>query len=376
MSRLFFASPAGLAALAALGVVTILYLYRRRRKPLPVTGLFLWGKPRRQTAGGRTREKLLRSRSFRLDLAAALALALAAGGLSWRVEEARVVAVLDDSFAMRSRDGHTTAREAVAALFAETGKRGGRFALILAGERPAVARAMAEARPAEAARLLAGYDPVSRRGSLAAAVALAREMYGEGLDIHVFTNQAGMAYLDGVNAGSAHRLAGAGGNVAFTQLWRYADPERPGVELLAATWRNFSEVPAETRVSVVTGGERARTLHSEAAALPPGGAGVLEIAVAGEADQTWRVSVASSGEDVIADDSLAFLPPQPSTALTYDLSGLPPATARYVSLALEAAGAKRGDEADLLVSGGEQSDGQTMTVRIVAPTEPGVVTPP
>lgn len=376
MTNLFFAAPAGLAALAAVGAVVVLYLYRRRRKPLAVTGLFLWGRPQLRTAGGRKRERLIRSRSFWLDLAAALALALAAGGLARRTEQVPLVIVLDDSFAMRSRDGREAARRAASTLFAEAAGRGGRVAVLLAGERPAVARAMTAAAPSEGESLFAAYDPVSRVGNLVAAVALAREMYGDGNDIRVVTNQTDTAYLNGLAAGAAHRIAGAGGNAAFTQLWRYADPERPGRERLAASWCNYADAPAETVVTVAVEGGEGALLHRAATALPPGGTGTFEVEIAGAADKTWRVELATTGEDAIAEDSLAFLPPQPRAAVTYEVDGLSPVAERSVALALDAAGARRAVDADLLVSVGDRDDGQTLVVRVIEATRPGVATPP
>lgn len=376
MTNLFFAAPAGLAALAALGAVIVLYLYRRRRKPLAVTGLFLWGRPRQQKAGGRKRERLIRSRSFWLDLAAALAFVLAAGGLSWRSEQAPLVMVLDDSFAMRARDGHEAARQAAASLFAETVGRGGRIAVILAGERPAVARAMTAATRSEGENLFAAYDPVSRGGNLSAAVALARGLYGDGNDIHVFTNQTDTTSLHGVVAGAVHRVVGAGGNAAFTQLWRYADPEHPGRERLAVSWRNYADIPAETVVTVAAEGEEGRLLHREPASLPPGGTGSFEVEIAGAADAAWRIEIATSGNDVIAEDSFAVLPPQPKAVVTYAVDGLSPAAERSVALALDAAGAKRGVAADLLVTHSDRDDGQTLVIRVAEAVRPGVVTPP
>ena len=53
MSVFLWAYPQGLWALAALAAVALLYIFYRRYRPLPVTGLFLWGAPPRDAAGGR-----------------------------------------------------------------------------------------------------------------------------------------------------------------------------------------------------------------------------------------------------------------------------------------------------------------------------------
>lgn len=374
MSGLFFATPIGLTAIALLGAVAVMYLYRRRRQSLRVTGLFLWGRRRLEASAGRKRETLIRSRSFWLDMAAAVALILAAGGLSWRAEQTPLVIVLDDSFAMRSRDGYLIARAEAAALMDGAARRGGTVGVILAGVQPSVLRSMGPLGAGEAAGLLSRYEPASRRSDLGAAVALGRELNGDGNEFHIFTNRSDSGFIDGAVAGVMHCFAGAGDNVALTQVWRYAVPERPERENLAVVWRNYAKTETETNITVTT--DDGAVLHRETRTLPPGGYGVAELEPRGAAERTWRVAVASSGEDVISADSEAVLPPQPVTAPAYAVRGLTPAAGRYVALALEAAGARPAVAPDLLVLGGDADGEAAMTVRVIAPDKPGMALPP
>ncbi len=70
---MIFGNPWGLLLLAAIPAVLAIHLYRRRFKPLVVTGLFLYGAPSLAPAAGRRREHLRRRRSLLFEILAILA---------------------------------------------------------------------------------------------------------------------------------------------------------------------------------------------------------------------------------------------------------------------------------------------------------------
>ncbi|MCD8350506.1 MAG: BatA domain-containing protein [Planctomycetaceae bacterium] len=365
MTALFFATPLGLVALAVPAAVVWLYLYRRRRQTLAVSGLFLWGRPGPQPTAGNRRERLIHSASFWMDLVAAVLLALAAGGLAWRNDTPVPVVILDDCFAMRSRDNHRDAALAAMALL----ERSGRGALILAGEQPRLAFGLGGITTDTVERLRADYHPDARRGELSAAVGLARELYGHNVDLHLFTNQTPDAtpWDDGC---VVHRYAGRGGNVAFGQLWRFR-PEPRGTERLAASWHNYADTPQEVifRIESVGG-----MVHEEQSTLQPDAVAAVEVNLPRSVGEVIVSLVAD--QDVVAADSIATLPPAGDDDLGYAVRGLPSEATRFVSLALEAAGMRPSESPHLLVTGRGEDAPALVTVRMVPADEPGVVSPP
>ncbi len=365
MTALFFTTPLGLLALAAVAAVVWLYLYRRRRQSRAVTGLFLWGRPGPQPTPGTRRERLLRSRSFWMDLAAALLLALAAGGLAWRSETPTPVVILDTCFAMHSRDNYRAAAQEAMALL----ERHGKGAVIHAGERPRLVYGMSDVTADMAARLGADYCPDSPRSDLGAAVGMARELYGPNVAMHLFTNQPPEAtpWVDGL---VIHRFAGRGGNVAFGQVWRYR-PEPRGAERLAASWHNYAETAQDVIFSIQSAGV---TVHEETGVLQPGEVAAVEVGLPRKAGEI--VVSLSADEDVITADSVVRVLPAIGDNLGYAVRGLTPAATRFVSLALDAAGMNQSDSPHLLVTGNRDDASAVVTVRIVPADAPGVVSPP
>ncbi len=138
-----FATPLGLLALLALPAVLALHLFRRRRAPRRVAGLFLFAPDAQAAAAGRRRDRLQRTASLWLELAAALALALWLGGLTIgsAAQPVHCVVVLDDSASMAAEAGGASwaerARAAVREAVAEQ-PAGARVTLIRTGPRPAV----------------------------------------------------------------------------------------------------------------------------------------------------------------------------------------------------------------------------------------------
>ena len=377
MSGLFLTFPAGLWALAAVAAVVALYLFYRRYRPLPVTGLFLWGAPRRDGMGGRRVDRPVFGRSFWLDVLAAAMLALALAGPAWRTGTLRTVVVLDDSFSMRARDAHLAARGAAERLLADAAAAA---AVVLAGPEPALLRGMAAIDRAEARAALAGYAPAAAGTNLQAAVALARELFGQGLEIHIFTNREAAAIVPGEGSRAVvHVLPGRGGNLAFGELWREAG-ERPGRERLILSAVNWNTEVVEATLSVrVDAVETARSLYEETLRLSPGERRQRVIALTAVGRETLTATLSASSGDVIAADSTAWLPPSPAGTVTYAVEGLGGDGARFFRLGLEAAGcvpAAPGTIPDLLVTANGERSGAACTLEITPPGEPGMVAPP
>lgn len=364
LNNLAFANPAGAWAFLAVAATVALYLFYRRYRPQRVTGLFLWGAPRRDDSGGRRMEKFLAGRTFWFDVAAATLLALAMTEPIWLSGERALVLVLDASLSMQSRDNH---REAVR-IASESAASSRRAAVVFAGPTPRMAKTLAAASRAElAAWLNDNYFPAEHSADLAAALSFATDVYGDGVDLHVVTNQSFAA----VRA-TVHQLAGRGDNLAFSHIWR-----TPGGENGETLFLGIENFGAETRaqLSVYTGEE---TVAATRDLNLPAGTSRLSAPLPSAAGQMIRVEI-SGGDDCIASDSIAFVPPQgpglPSVAVR-DMSA---ATRVAVEAAFRAAGcpiAPDSEKAELLATGDPSAKGRVATLRFVGEKEPGIAAPP
>jgi len=182
-------NPLGLLALATLPAIAFLHLWRRRYRPRPVSALFLWELAGRVPAAGRRRERLRTGASFWLELAAALALALALAGprACGGLEAEHLVLVLDDSASMLAgpangtatgRDGSAHERavrfatERLAAL-----PRRSRVSIIATGTPPRLVAGPAAPVP-EASKRLERWRPRAAHHDVRPALALALSVAG------------------------------------------------------------------------------------------------------------------------------------------------------------------------------------------------------
>lgn len=381
MSGFFLTNPSGLWALAALAAVVVFYLFYRRYRPLAVTGLFLWGEPRRDGKGGRKLDRPHFGRSFLLDALAACLFALALAGPAWRDSGLPVVAILDDCFSMRAREAHVEGARLAGDLLRKTARGGRAAALILAGGRPSVLRGMGDWNAGEVDGVLARYEPSDRDGDLQAAVSLVRDLYGPELEIHIFSNRDDRIPVPGEGGRAVlHVLPGRGDNLCLGELWRESDPARRGGEKLILSVVNHGARAAESTLTVDTlAGEISRTLYEEKILLGPGERLAREIPLSAAGSETLSVAVRSGGEDVIADDSVAAVPPNPSRQVFYHIENLDPEAERLVRLALEAAGCRRSiapEAADLLVTSAPLGSGRALTLEILPENRPGWLSPP
>ncbi|MDR1521178.1 MAG: BatA domain-containing protein [Planctomycetota bacterium] len=381
MSGLFLTNPDALWAFAAVAAVILLYLLRRRRRPLLLTGLFLWEAPGGEGFGGKRRERPFSRRSLPLDLLAAALFALALTGPARRLGNGLpTLVILDRSFAMRARDAYAQARELALEILAAANEKGVETGLLLAGERPEVGRGLGRCSHAEWAATLAGYLPDARRSNPREAAAFARRLYGPALDMHIITN------LDGETAGATadwattHLLPGRGGNLAFVRAWRAADAD--GRERLYLAIANHGG-PAEAILTIAAARTPERGLYREVLKLDGGATVSVEITAAAGSEDALMAKLAAAGEqDVIADDSLAYITPVRRRAAIYRIEGVNPRAEHYLRLGLEAAGCRpeldsaAGAAPDILVAHGSEAGGRALTLILVPPGEPGVYAPP
>ena len=373
LERLVFANPGGWWAFGAIAAVTVLYLFYRRYRSLPITGLFLWGAPRRDGGGGSRVEKPLLSRAFWLDIAAAALFALAVLGPGWRSESLLRVMILDTSIAMQARACHEDAARRMAAMWSP----GRPTAVLFAGREASAVRDPAPTSRSEIESWLANrYLPAEPDGNLQKAVLLARELYGDRMELHLFTNRdnPGVVY-DGTM--TVHVLAGRGGNLSLDHVWRR---DRGKGEEILATVHNYNDAPVRADITLSIGDDSGGRAYAEQTDLPPG-ASVRRIALESRRESVYTLSLATAGsvDDVIAVDSRAFLPPQPRGALQYGISELDGAAARYAALAFEAAGCERaadGAMPELLVTSDPEAHGLLATLHVLKPEQPGYLTPP
>ena len=170
----------GLFALMALPTILAIHLFRRRFRPRPVTGLFLYGPTVRTVAAGRKRQRILWQASLFAELLVALAIAwyLIDPHVSDRMRAQHVVVVLDSRWRMAAMTPtgsitdrvRTTLSNRLASLNATD-----RVTLIASGETPTMLSGPA-ARPDVALLALRTWEPDRPWHSLDSAITLGRSL--------------------------------------------------------------------------------------------------------------------------------------------------------------------------------------------------------
>ena len=338
-----FASPLGLLALLALPAIVFIHLYHRRHRELAVSALFLWDDPESLDTAGRTRQPLRRSASLWLELAAALLAALLLSGFDplGTGEAVHLVAVLDDSASMgaRTADGVSAAERAAQSLLERLTSEGRRtrVTLVRSGRRPTLlcgpAALLGEGRDA-----LAAWRPTAPSHDLRPALALARELAGDG-EVVLCTDRLPGAG-DSVGGSARGRAGGsvggttgdtAGGsvelsvddatrvlafgapldNLALTDARRTPLPD--GVhDRVECAVRSFAAVERSGRVAINAGdaslGERSFT-------LAPGGSARLTFELPATAPALRLALRLARDGDALALDDQAVLHPPPRRVL-------------------------------------------------------------
>ncbi len=187
-------APWGLLGLLALPAILAIHFFRRRFRPRPVTGLFLYGAAVTTVAAGRRRQKLLWRASLWLELAAALALTWWFCDPHWsdRERARHLVLVLDSRLRVAAR---TVAGPGVDALLrAELDRRiatldrDDRVTAVASGDPPSLIIGPA-ARPAAARAALATWRPDRPWHDLAPALLLARSLAGPEAELTVLSDR-------------------------------------------------------------------------------------------------------------------------------------------------------------------------------------------
>lgn len=365
---LTFAAPAFLWALAALPVVILLHLARRRRRSREVAGLFLWHRAREVTAR-RPRPRPTWLLLLQLLAVAALALALARPQLAVSAPPDRVL-VIDASASMAARDPDGVRLDKARAAARDLLDAAGRVAVVRMGreaqvvqpftdDRGRLSSALQELRAAddraeagralELARALLGAGGAAASNGAETEAEASGEPGGGAADgraapddaapageIHWISDAPPPSQAGGV---TVHDVAGAGRNVGLVSFdigfdraylalaSSYPRPQQVPVELLRG-----ERVVATTDVLVPASGRLGVTLPVEP------GSGVLRARIqppAGDAlvldDEAWA---GARAVDVVLD--------APFAALERALSAIPGTRVRVT-------GAARSVPADLRV---------------------------
>ncbi|HVS09679.1 MAG TPA: VWA domain-containing protein [Planctomycetota bacterium] len=321
-----FAEPLGLFALLAVPAVLALHGFRRRFRPREVSALFLWQSEAPSALAGRRRERVLRSPSLWLELAAALLLALAFAGprLAAAARAEHLVVVLDGSASMGAVSGGESAHERARAIVGETIDalpRGSRATLIESGSRPRVLAGPA-AFTAEALQHLESWRPSGARHDLGPALALAIELAAEGAITVVTDRFEPEAFPPQVEVIALGRPTD---NLAITHAARSRELAG-GVARDSAflSVSSFAQVPR--RATLVLKSDGRRLLEREIDLAP---AERLQLALDLPPD-TGLVEARLSG-DALAIDDHAWLAPAPERTLALH-SELAPEEARFLGL--------------------------------------------
>lgn len=249
-----FTTPLGLLGLLAVPAVLALHLFRRRFRPRPAAGLFLWSDGDRTELSGRKRERLVRSPSLWIECAAAALLGLALAGPTG-CDGAGAPSfgfVIDDSASMRAGAGE----RAVAELAKQLAQlpQSARISLVAAGTRP---RALtgSDASPAEARSVLDDLEFSASEADLAAAFDLAQRMVASAAPVTVFTD--GLEAAGTLELANLLALGEPRSNLALHGGSRRA--RESGIETVTALLANLAETPsvAEVRLDALEDGRTA-----------------------------------------------------------------------------------------------------------------------
>jgi len=322
-----FTAPLGLLTLIALPAILALYFLRRRGRVRRVASLELWADLVAPPIGGRRRERLERSLSLWLELAAALLLAFAAAGPRGcaGAPPRHLVVVLDGHASMlASAPGAPSAlARARAALIDRLDDLDAhdRVTWIESGPKPRVLGELASVR-ADARDALFRWEPGFAGHDLHAALAFARDLVAAGvgderLEFHLVTDrfEPGRWPPDIGLIAVGQPLANAG----ITAAWRgAADPERR-TERVEVRIDHFGTASRTLNVEIHT--------PSDTAGTGPLAARTLELPAVGEVRAAFEIPIrpgATPGvlhialvgaPDGLAADDAVYLAPEPRAEL-------------------------------------------------------------
>lgn len=303
------AEPLGLAALAALPVIVILYSLRPRRRRVRLASTALWGEALRERQRGLGLQKLLRNLSLLALLLFALALAFALADPGWvtrTVETGDTVLILDVSASMQAKEGAGTRfdaakREALRRVQALAGDS--RMLLVASGRRPRLLSSFESDRQT-LQDALSGVSATDEAGRPRDALTLASSLLRN-------RERGRIVFISDAAFDEAPELAGAGvefhvvgspgPNVAITGFDLRREPGSGDRFQILLAIRNYGAdalvVPARVQLD-------GRTIFEEEVPLSPGGRRTLVVPFAGNA--SGRASAHLDHDDHLAADNRAF----------------------------------------------------------------------
>jgi len=308
MEPMILFNPWGLLGLLAIPAILAIHLFRRRFRPHPVTGLFLYGANVRTVAAGRKRQRLLWRTSLLMELLAALALTwyLSDPHLDDRQQSRHLVVVLDS----RWRVGATTPTGSVdTALRTVVGSRiatlspEDRVTLITSGTTATVACGPA-APPREALTVLEHWRPEQAWHELDGALTLARSIADNGAAVLLASDRMPSVVPPGISVLTTGQALTTSGVV--DARW-YADAD--GRRVVA---RVLAQGGAMTRrLELRRGGQ---VMADQDLHLEDGVPATMAFPLTGDAGED--LTLALSGSDPLTpDDQIALIAPPPAVVL-------------------------------------------------------------
>lgn len=301
-------NPWGLLALLAIPAIIAIHLFRRRFRPRPVTGLFLYGPTVRTVAAGRKRQRLLWRTSLLMELLAVLALTwyLSDPHLDERQQSRHLVVVLDSRWRVAAITPSSSVDAALRALVAQriaALDAEDRVTLVTSGAAPVVACGPA-ARPSEALAKLDVWRPQQPWHELDGALTLGRSLADRGAVVLLASDRPPATPIPDivlVTAGQALATTG----IADARWYDDVDGRRVVVRILA------QGAAAARRLELRQGD---RVLSSQNIQLTDGIPSTVVFPLTAEI--TDAVTVALVGEDPLpTDDVIPLIPPPPSVIL-------------------------------------------------------------
>lgn len=346
---MILANPLGLLALLALPVIVGIHLFRRRFRPRPVSGLFLYGNQPQVPASGRTRSRLRRTLSLLCELLAVLALTwyLSDPHVADRDQARHVVLVLDSRLRLHARDSdgstaETRARAAAKAVIAAL-DRDDRVTLITSGAPPKLL-AGPGARSSAASAALDSWKSDRSWHELDEAIALAIELGGSGAHISTVSDRVPQGLPTVLGALACGRPLPTSG-LADARWLRDSQGERLAVRVLAQGGSGERQLALlDARGALVT---------QQSVSLSAGIPIAVSLAVAPGLEEGASLGLRLLGDDPFPDDdAVTLLRPAPRlVSVRLDLPAAVIAPVRKAVAALaEAVEVPAGQPAHLLVT--------------------------
>lgn len=307
-----FLFPAGLWALSGLAVILLLYILKRRSKPVRVASTLLWRRVQAAQAAARPFQKLRRSLLLLLQLLCALVLALCVarpallGGQS-----GEILFVMDVSASMQTvTDGRTRLEEAVddALTLCSSLRAGDRVSILTAGAqvRQVLSRSEDMFTVKSALRQLACENGGA---DMDGALSLARAMAGEikGLRVVVYTDKK-------VSDASGVTIKTVGSGEPNTAILSLTFSQRAGAWQAFARIANYGGACEAAYECYVNGA----LCDVRVVSLPEGGEAAVTFSLPGRPD---TLCVRRAEHDALAADDARYAAYTESTRYTVTLSG-------------------------------------------------------